>query len=296
MIQNKKYSPEPWAKEKVVEEYNDFLQDAISTNEEPEFITKAKQAIREQNGENLTDDEKETIERVVDNMVRNDEIGLKLLEALKSAVHQMSAEYDGYETEKGKIIAECYEAIEMAESNLTIPNKSEYTSNEKSCHGYTGPCGQCQESDKRFKVGDLVKFGYPTKDFEGCEILYGRIIEDLGNSTYKVRADGRELILNESDIFFEVGGLNIKIITPTEMHRVIEERKPIGLFITKEEVEDKGANVTKWVACDNSKGEAWTEEFNGRAIGMDWLGTRTAKYQEDRFFRKIERIKTKRNT
>ncbi len=45
--------------------------------------------------------------------------------------------------------------------------------------------------------------------------------------------------------------------------RVIEDRTPCGRFLTKE--------GRKWVAVDNSTGDAWTEEFTRKRQAIRWL-------------------------
>ena len=55
----------------------------------------------------------------------------------------------------------------------------------------------------------------------------------------------------------------IKEITPDEMGEVIRDYNPRGLFLTKE----GGA----WVACDNTSGDAGTEDFGTRAEAVGWL-------------------------
>lgn len=192
------------------------------------YITKAKEAIRKAHGgslpelaatahgENLTNEEKEAITQVVDNMVRNDEIGLKLLEALKFYKGVIEAlkfcksviEANGvWELNEKMALEKAKEAIEMAESQLPIPSNGGYTSAETSCRGCMGPCGQCYEEtsegkeDKGKKVGDTVNFEYWTSTADGSEFLEGVITEDLGNRTYKVSVNERDLIITEADIF-----------------------------------------------------------------------------------------------
>ena len=52
-------------------------------------------------------------------------------------------------------------------------------------------------------------------------------------------------------------------VSPKKMTDVIECRTPLGLFLTRE--------GHKWVAVDNSEGDAWTEEFNRRCDAVHWL-------------------------
>ena len=44
---------------------------------------------------------------------------------------------------------------------------------------------------------------------------------------------------------------------------VIDRRTPLGLFLTKE--------GRKWVAVDNTTGDAWTEEFSRKHQAIRWL-------------------------
>ena len=55
----------------------------------------------------------------------------------------------------------------------------------------------------------------------------------------------------------------IREISPGEMGEVIRNYNPRGLFLTKE-----GGG---WVACDNTSGDAWTEDFGTRAEAVGWL-------------------------
>ena len=44
---------------------------------------------------------------------------------------------------------------------------------------------------------------------------------------------------------------------------VINLRTPFGLFLTKE--------GSKWVAVDNTTGDAWTEDFDRKRHAIRWL-------------------------
>lgn len=44
---------------------------------------------------------------------------------------------------------------------------------------------------------------------------------------------------------------------------MIDFRTPLGLFLTKE--------GRKWVAVDNTTGDAWTEEFSRKRQAVRWL-------------------------
>lgn len=46
-------------------------------------------------------------------------------------------------------------------------------------------------------------------------------------------------------------------LTPDEIRRVIEFRRPLGLFWTC----DKSSGDSIFIGCDNRTGDAWTEEF-----------------------------------
>ena len=55
----------------------------------------------------------------------------------------------------------------------------------------------------------------------------------------------------------------IQRVSPTELMDVIDHRTPLGLFLTRE--------GRKWVAVDNSTGDAWTEEFRWKHQAVCWL-------------------------
>lgn len=55
----------------------------------------------------------------------------------------------------------------------------------------------------------------------------------------------------------------IKRVRPEFLGKVIEERVPCGCFLAKED--------GKWVAVDNSTGDAWTEEFTRKRQAIRWL-------------------------
>ena len=57
--------------------------------------------------------------------------------------------------------------------------------------------------------------------------------------------------------------LEVRQVSPKKLTAVISCRVPIGLFLTKE--------GHKWVAVDNSTGDAWTEEFRWRYQAIRWL-------------------------
>ena len=57
--------------------------------------------------------------------------------------------------------------------------------------------------------------------------------------------------------------LHVQRVNPERIMNVIDFRTPLGLFLTKEGF--------KWVAVDNSTGDAWTEEFRWRHQAVRWL-------------------------
>ena len=52
-------------------------------------------------------------------------------------------------------------------------------------------------------------------------------------------------------------------VSPEKVLNVIDLRTPLGLFLTKE--------GRKWVAVDNTTGDAWTEEFARKRQAVRWL-------------------------
>ena len=57
--------------------------------------------------------------------------------------------------------------------------------------------------------------------------------------------------------------LKIQRVSSELLGRIIELRIPSGLFLTKE--------GRKWVAVDNTTGDAWTEEFSRKHQAIRWL-------------------------
>ena len=55
----------------------------------------------------------------------------------------------------------------------------------------------------------------------------------------------------------------MKEVTLEVLAYIIEERKPLGLFYSKE--------GETFIAVDNSNGEAWTEEFETKEDCIDFL-------------------------
>lgn len=57
--------------------------------------------------------------------------------------------------------------------------------------------------------------------------------------------------------------LKIRRVSSEVLGQVIEHRTPCGLFLTKGD--------RKWVAVDNTTGDAWTEEFCWKRQAIRWL-------------------------
>ncbi len=57
--------------------------------------------------------------------------------------------------------------------------------------------------------------------------------------------------------------VKIKRVSPDFLGKVIENRTPCEHFLAKE--------GRKWVAVDNSTGDAWTEEFPCKRQAIRWL-------------------------
>ena len=57
--------------------------------------------------------------------------------------------------------------------------------------------------------------------------------------------------------------LKIQRVSSALLGRIIEHRISSGLFLTKE--------GRKWVAVDNTTGDAWTEEFSRKHQAIRWL-------------------------
>ena len=55
----------------------------------------------------------------------------------------------------------------------------------------------------------------------------------------------------------------VRMVSPERLEEVIEHRTSYGCFLTKE--------GRKWVAVDNSTGDAWTEEFSWKRQAVRWL-------------------------
>lgn len=57
--------------------------------------------------------------------------------------------------------------------------------------------------------------------------------------------------------------IEIHCVSPAYLCQIIEHRTPRGCFLTKE--------YRKWVAVDNTTGDAWTEEFPRKRYAIRWL-------------------------
>ena len=57
--------------------------------------------------------------------------------------------------------------------------------------------------------------------------------------------------------------VKIQRVSPDYLLKVIDLRSPLGLFLTKE--------GRKWVAVDNTTGDAWTEDFRWKRQAVRWL-------------------------
>lgn len=55
----------------------------------------------------------------------------------------------------------------------------------------------------------------------------------------------------------------IRLISRERMHTIIDRYAPIGRYMTRE--------GRKWVACDNTTGDAWVEEFDTMKQAVKWL-------------------------
>ena len=55
----------------------------------------------------------------------------------------------------------------------------------------------------------------------------------------------------------------IKLINKARMHAIIDRYALIGRYMTRE--------GRKWVACDNTTGDAWVEEFDTMKQAVKWL-------------------------
>ena len=79
----------------------------------------------------------------------------------------------------------------------------------------------------------------------------------------------------------------IQILTQSELNDIVKypdgrgEHKPYGLFLSHE--------YGKWVACDNSEGNAWTEEFDTLEDAIDWLNSDESKEEFEERKRRLSK-------
>ena len=59
------------------------------------------------------------------------------------------------------------------------------------------------------------------------------------------------------------GSVEVQGICVERLGDVIVRRVPLGLFLARE--------GRKWIAVDNSTGDAWTEEFYRKRAALCWL-------------------------
>jgi len=57
--------------------------------------------------------------------------------------------------------------------------------------------------------------------------------------------------------------MKIQIMDADAITEVIETRQPPGLFLCRE--------GRRWVAVDNSTGDAWTDDFRSKCQAIRWL-------------------------
>ena len=60
----------------------------------------------------------------------------------------------------------------------------------------------------------------------------------------------------------------IQIVSKTTMNHIVSKRDALGLYLT---LEANDAGTPLLVACDNSDGDAYVEEFNDLAAAVGWL-------------------------
>lgn len=58
-------------------------------------------------------------------------------------------------------------------------------------------------------------------------------------------------------------------VSESYLAAVIEARRPMGLFLARATA--KSQPGARWVAVDNSTGDAWTEEFGSESAARAWL-------------------------
>lgn len=57
--------------------------------------------------------------------------------------------------------------------------------------------------------------------------------------------------------------MSIQLISKEKANQIIENRTPIGLFVTEEN--------GMFIGIDNQSGEAWVEEFDNKVDCENWL-------------------------
>lgn len=99
---------------------------------------------------------------------------------------------------------------------------------------------------------------------------YNKTLEEsLKDSINKESDNHRKEIMNESLINLgitlkeDLNNFEIEEITPNEAKDIIDNREPLGKFLILED--------GKWVAIDNSNGDAWTEEFDSKQEAINYL-------------------------
>ena len=85
-------------------------------------------------------------------------------------------------------------------------------------------------------------------------------------------------------------------VSESYLAAVIEARRPLGLFLARATAESQPG--ARWVAVDNSTGDAWTEEFLSEPSARGWLAG-AIKSRSERMAKAImekarERLKEKR--
>ena len=58
-------------------------------------------------------------------------------------------------------------------------------------------------------------------------------------------------------------------VSESYLAAVIEARRPLGLFLARATA--KSQPGARWIAVDNSTGDAWTEEFGSERAARAWL-------------------------
>ena len=58
-------------------------------------------------------------------------------------------------------------------------------------------------------------------------------------------------------------------VSESYLAAVIEARRPLGLFLARATAKSRPG--ARWVAVDNSTGDAWTEDFGSESAARAWL-------------------------